>query len=272
MRDRNAGGAPAAGTRRQRSRRRRRSAFLTGAVGVVGELLLTAGVLVLAFLGWQLWLNDAIVAGQQTSLARDLSDSWRVAEPTTSPSPTPSATPTVEPVAGDPPVLGTTVANAQVFANLIVPKFGDAAVRTIAGGIGTADVLNVLGVGHYPESAMPGELGNFALAAHRTAYGSSFEHIDQLDVGDPIYVETADGWYRYVFRNHEIVTPYAVDVLLPVPRSPGAQPTERMITLTSCNPKHSTLERIIAYGVYDAWYPRAGGVPPEIAHLVTGTA
>lgn len=247
---------------------------------MLGELLLTAGAFVLLFLAWQFWINDAVVAGQQTSLAREVGDSWRTPAPSPSgptptrptPSPTPSPTPTAKPVYGDPPVLDVSPANAEVFARLIVPRFGSDYVRTIAGGIGIDDVLNVLGVGHYPETAMPGAVGNFALAAHRTAYGSSFEHIDQLEVGDSIYVETPDGWYRYVFRNHEVVTPSAVEVLEPVPRAPGVPATERFITLTSCNPKHSTLERIIAYGVFDSWYPRAGGPPPEIAQLIEGSA
>lgn len=262
--------------RRKRVRHRRRNAFLTGVIGVAGELLLTAGVGVLLFLGWQLWLNDAIVAGQQTNLAQELSDSWqhpadaaasptRTATPSATPTPTP--TPTVKPFAGEPPVLQTSLANANVFATLVVPRFGTDYVRTIAEGVGTEDVLNTLGVGHYPQSSKPGEPGNFALAAHRTAYGSSFEHLDLLNVGDSIYVETQDGWYRYLFRNHEMVTPSAVEVLLPVPRAAGAAPSERFITLTSCNPKHSTLERFIAYGVYDAWFPRSGGAPTEIAHL-----
>ncbi|HWL59612.1 MAG TPA: class E sortase [Microbacteriaceae bacterium] len=277
MPGRNAQEAPAPTSRRERARRRRRSAFLTAAIGVTGEVLLTAGVAVLLFIGWQLWLNDAIIAEQQTSLARDLGTSWQESAgpaPSATPSRTPTPTPTPEPtpVYGDPTVFASGVANAEVFAKLIVPRFGADYQRTIASGIGIDDVLNVLGVGHYPDTAMPGAVGNFALAAHRTAYGSSFEHIDQLDVGDSIYVETADGWYRYVFRNHEVVVPTAVEVLLPVPRVPGASDGERYITLTTCNPKHSTLERIIAYGVYDAWYPRAGGPPPEIAALVTGTA
>ena len=54
-----------------RARRRRVSV-----VGVLGELLLTAGVLILLFLGWQLWWNDAIMAGQQSSAASELSAEW----------------------------------------------------------------------------------------------------------------------------------------------------------------------------------------------------
>ena len=44
----------------------------------------------------------------------------------------------------------------------------------------------------------------------------------------------------------------------------------RVITLTSCHPKFSEAERVIAYGVYEGWYPRAGGPPTEIAQIVEG--
>ena len=45
---------------RRLSKRRRVSV-----VGVLGELLITAGVVVLLFLGWQLWFNDIIVSNDQ---------------------------------------------------------------------------------------------------------------------------------------------------------------------------------------------------------------
>jgi sortase A len=38
--------------------------------------------------------------------------------------------------------------------------------------------------------------------------------------------------------------------------------------MTSCNPKYSAAERVIAYSVYDTWFPRASGPPAEIAALV----
>lgn len=268
-------GEPPTRRARREASRPRRGGVVSTAIGVLGELLLTAGVGVLLFLGWQLWLNNAVVAEQQSGLAREVGAAWQ--RPTaTAPGPAPTATPapppTVQPFAGPPPAFEASLVNAEVFARLIVPRFGADYVRPIAEGVDTEDVLDRLGVGHYPETALPGAPGNFALAAHRTAYGSSFEHIDELDVGDSIYVETQAGWYRYVFRNHEMVTPSAVEVLLPVPRAAGASPAERFITLTSCNPKFSTLERIIAYGVFDAWYPREAGAPPEIAHLIEAVA
>ena len=126
-----------------------------------------------------------------------------------------------------------------------------------------------LGTGHYPTSAMPGAIGNVALSAHRTAYGGSFHNIHQLVIGDAIYLETKDGWYKYIFRSLEYVKPTGVGVILPVPQQPDVQATQRLITLTTCNPFLSSAERIIAYGVYDSWYPRDGGAPAEIAGLAS---
>ena len=174
----------------------------------------------------------------------------------------------VDPAA--PPVMSATVANAQRFALLIVPRFGADYYRPIAQGTGVTDVLNKGELGHYPTTQMPGAVGNFAIASHRKAYGGDLEHINDLRVGDHIFVGTADGWYQYTFRNLQFVTPNDVAVLDPVPDQPGIQPGDRIITLQSCNPFFSTAERIMAYGTFDTFYPIAGGPPAEIAATVTG--
>lgn len=234
-------------------------------VGVLGEILLTAGALILLFLGWQLWWNDAIMAGQQSSAASDLSAQWleegRAARGDTAP-PEPQDY-------GDPVVGAADHADGDAFAVMYVPRFGDDSQRRIAEGI-SLDVLNstYLGVGHYPDTQMPGGVGNFAIAAHRSAYGGGMHEIDQLQLGDAIYIQTEDAWYTYRFRDLEYVTPEAVDVLAPVPHHPGLAPTDRLITLTSCNPLYSTAERIIAYGVLESWQPSTAGPPAEIADVV----
>jgi sortase A len=125
-------------------------------------------------------------------------------------------------------------------------------------------------VGHYPTTQMPGELGNFAVAAHRTSHGASFNGLNQLQAGDHIYIETADGWYAYVFRNLEYVHPNGVGVVAPVPESPGTTATDRILTMTSCNPLFSAQERIIAYSVFEQFIPRSDGAPDEIAATVAG--
>jgi len=233
---------------------------------VLGELLLTAGAFVFLYLGWQLYLNNAIAGNEQTQLAQELSRTW-AAEYTEGPitaevpkAGAPAASTTVPVYAGAP-------GNAEQFATLIVPRFGADWTRPIAEGIGIYDVLNTFGIGHYPGTAMPGAVGNFAVAGHRTSHGDPLININQLDVGDSIYVETQDGWYRYAFRSHEYVPPTGVEVLAAVPQAPGAAATDRIITLTSCNPVHSVSERYIAYGVLADWIPRSAGPPAEIAHL-----
>jgi sortase A len=115
---------------------------------------------------------------------------------------------------------------------------------------------------------MPGEVGNFAVAAHRKAYGGAFEHLNSLRLGDSMFIETADGWYEYEYRSTEYVPPTAVEVIAPVPQQTGAEPGDRILTLTTCNPLFSTAERLIAYATFEAWYPRAGGAPAEIAGTV----
>lgn len=252
----------------RRPRRRRRSAgrIALGVVGVLGEVLLTAGAFVFLYLGWQLYVNNAILANEQTNLAQELSRTWAAEY---------AAVPITGdvPKAGEPAVSDAVPAfvgapgNAEQFATLIVPRFGADWTKPIAEGIGVEDVLNTIGLGHYPGTAMPGAVGNFALAGHRTSHGDPLININQLDVGDSIYVETQDGWYRYAFRSHEYVPPSGVEVLAAVPQVPDALPTDRIITLTTCNPVHSVSERYIAYGVLAEWTPRSAGAPAEIAHL-----
>lgn len=238
-----------------RPRAKRRPVSL---IGVVGELFISAGVLVLLFLGWQLWLNDLLVGNQQNTQASRLSETWGKSE---------AAAPVgAQPLEPGEPVVAVAPVNAEQFATLIVPRFGADYQRPIAEGIGTDDVLDV-GVGHYPGTQMPGGVGNVALAAHRTTWGAPFSNIADLQVGDDIYIETQDGWYRYVFRSLEYVPPTGVGVLDAVPQVPSASPKDRLLTMTSCNPKFSAAERFIAYSVFDTWYPRAGGPPAEIASL-----
>ena len=63
----------------------------------------------------------------------------------------------------------------------------------------------------------------------------------------------------------EIVAPSDVDVIAPVPGDPGAVPTERLITLTTCHPMFSARERFIVHGVLDYWAPTSDGIPAELA-------
>jgi sortase A len=71
--------------------------------------------------------------------------------------------------------------------------------------------------GHYPDTAMPGEIGNFSIAGHRIK--KIFWRLDELRPGDVIGVETRDFWYVYKVYGDEVVLPNAVQVVAPVPTS-----------------------------------------------------
>jgi len=256
----------------QQPRKRRRLSV----IGLLGELLITAGMLVLCYIGWQVWLADIITGSQYASQARSLSQKWDAEEqkdPT--PAPTSSATAGPSGPAGtteDVPVGTAPTKTADVFAALIIPRFDTPAdphfYRPIAQGVSNTQVLQKKGIGHYPTTGMPGAVGNFAIASHRTFYGGALHNVPDLRLGDHIYVETQAGWYMYQFRNLQYMPPTEVQVLEAVPEQLGVTADDRVITMTTCNPLLSTKERMAAYGVFEKFYPRAGGAPQEIATTV----
>jgi len=221
-------------------------------LGVVGELLITLGLLLLAFMVWQLWWTDVTANRAQAQIVQDLR--------TRAPQPPPKA---AVPGVGDPPVLDEP-AHAVTFATLQVPRWTGEPARPISEGTDRATVLDVLGIGHYQGTAMPGAVGNFAIAGHRTTYAKPFNRIAELQVGDALVVWTPQTWYVYKVTSTQIVYPNQTEVLAPVPGQPGAVPTQRMITLTTCHPMFSARQRYIVHGVLDYWAPTSSGTPKEL--------
>ena len=142
------------------------------------------------------------------------------------------------PVTADPVVMAQP-GNGQVFAVMHIPRFGSDYAVEMAVGISRDRTLDPIGVGHYPGTSMPGQVGNFAVAAHRTTWGKPFNRLADLHVGDAIVIETPDGWYTYRFRTLEYVTPNAAGVLLPVPQAVTPPADTRYITMTSCSPMYA---------------------------------
>jgi len=182
----------------------------------------------------------------------------------------PSASASAAPELGEPPVTAQP-AEFQVFATMHVPRFGAGWQRSVGEGVSESRILNRedINVGHYPSTQLPGQVGNFAVAAHRETHSGPFSEISALQIGDPIVIETPEAFYVYRYRNTEYVLPSGVGVLDATPQSGSESPGDRYITLTSCNPRMSTSERIIAYGVLDTWSPNTGqGMPAEISALL----
>ncbi|WP_240643992.1 class E sortase [Antribacter gilvus] len=234
---------------------------VASAVGVVGELLVTAGVILGLFVVWQLWWTDVEGDRAQAEIIAGLDWTPPPAEPAGPAVATQHRAPEAPPVAA-PPTEG------EVFGQLYVPRWGADYVKPIAEGVEKESVLDTIGIGHYPDTAMPGDLGNFSTAAHRTTYGKPFHLIADLQAGDPVVVRTEDTWYVYRVTESKIVTPWQTEVVAPVPGLKAGDPlpelTQRFITLTSCHPMYSAKERYIVHGELDYWAPVSEGTPQEL--------
>lgn len=110
---------------------------------------------------------------------------------------------------------------------------------------GTSPAALRAGAGHYPNTPLPGQIGNVAIAGHRTTYGRPFNRIDELQPGDDVWLSTPVGDYRYVVSrapaewgsNPFITTPQDWRVI--------DQTSDTLLTLTSCHPKGSAAQRIV---------------------------
>lgn len=146
---------------------------------------------------------------------------------------------------------------------LRVPRFGDDYAVPVLEGT-DADTL-AKGVGHEPDTALPGERGNLVLAGHVVTHGEPFRDLKGLRPGDVVRLETREGTYRY-----RIDTPgdaLTVDfsagwVLGAEPRNPdpgGAEPSgaPRLITLITCAELFHTDLRTVVFGHQVGFTPRA---------------
>ncbi|MGC4175327.1 class E sortase [Demequina sp.] len=237
-------------------------------IALVGELMIIAGAVIGLYVVWQLFYTDIEANSIQEEAVKELD--WAYTAPITAGEPTSTGPETIpnelklSPDTAevmDEPAFGTT------FATFYVPRWGEDYVKPISEGVDRHKILDRLGIGHYPGTGMPGELGNFAISAHRTTYGKPFNRIAELKKNDYLIVQTETAWYVYKVTSHEIVRPTAVKVIAPVPNDPGAAPDDHYITLTSCHPMFSAAERYVVHGVLEYWSPVGNGVPEELLEV-----
>lgn len=215
------------------------------AFGSVGRVLLTVGVLILLFVTYQLWGTGIYAARAQDELANDFAT-------TLSGAPSTSTTSTSAPKATT-PTTSTTTEPAPL------PPEGDAIARIQIPKIGLDDIV-VNGTsrddlrkapGHFPETPFPGQVGNSAIAGHRTTYSAPFGDLDQLIRGDRITIQTVEGTFDYEVVDQRIVEPTDVAVLDPEtdPNDPAKQLAT--LTLTTCHPKYSAAQRLVVKAQLD---------------------
>lgn len=217
-------------------------------VTAIGELIVIAGIFVAAFTLWNLFVTD-MQAEKQTAQAVQAFHK-----------PCPDITSHDE-RRTTPPEIGA-VAQGEVFATMHVPAWR---YMTIPIKEGTSQaVLNTGAAGHYLDTAMPGQIGNFAVAAHRRTYGSNFRRVDTLKPGDPIIIETKDAWLIYKVESTRIVSPKNLEVIKPNPID-DSKPSQAYLTMTTCHPEYGNSERFIVHNIFDHWVPKETGIPKELA-------
>lgn len=239
--------------------------------GVLGELLITVGVVVLMYVSWQMWIGDWIQGMQANAEGAKQSQIWADEAKKKGDLPLSDPDSPYNTLTADPPKIATPQTGVD-FARLRVPRFGETYSFPMAGGIKSYESLNHGRIGYYPDTALPGQPGNFAIAGHRGSFGAPFEHVPSLQVGDAIVVETKDGWYTYRFRNLEYVQPTQTDVLMATPQQPELGMTGDYITLTTCAPRYGWEERIAAFGTFESFTPRsADGKEPASLVMPDGS-
>ncbi|MDQ0788075.1 sortase A [Streptomyces sp. B3I8] len=239
------GAAPRSRVESRRAARARRPGPAVVVSRAVGELFITAGVLMLLFVTYQLWWSNVRAHKEAGSAAKHLQQDWASGK---------RAPGEFEP--------------GQGFAILHIPRLD--VVAPIAEGTSKTNVLDKGMVGHYGEgtlkTAMPdAKTGNFGLAAHRNTHGEPFRYINRLKPGDPIVVETQDTYFVYKMASVLPVTsPSNTAVLDPVPAGSGFTGPGRYITLTTCTPEFTSKYRLVVWGKMVEERPRGDGKPDAL--------
>ncbi|MCW2847601.1 MAG: rane protein [Marmoricola sp.] len=197
--------------------------------------MIAAGLAMLGWVGWQFWGTNWVAHRDQAKVTETLQRQW---------------------TSGSVRLAPKHVPTGRASALVRIPKFGRQYVVPVLEGV-SDDVL-ATGFGHFSRSADPGQVGNYALAAHRVTHGEPLRHLPGLRPGDRVIVETVDTTYVYRLDTdpRKLVIPFTgVWVLAPVPRNPeagGVQPAQtqgqRLITLTTCSEIFHTDNRMIAFG------------------------
>jgi sortase (surface protein transpeptidase) len=286
------------------------------AVRTIGEVCLTAGMVVLLFVVYEVYITNIFAAQKQNTAAQQLTQQWNNA--------------------GAARTNHFNVTDGQGIAKMFIPSLGADYEFTVIEGTTQADLA--IGPGHYTGTALPGQPGDFAVAGHRVGEGDPFNDIDLVQPCDAIVVETQSDWYVYRMlpmanqrtswnpasnplcdgRNgeakvqplggeyaqtngQEIVLPTEGDVIAPVPHcanidlsanktssssgsdsdvvtapahcdtNVSAGQEASLMTMTTCNPKFSDVQRLIVHAVLvkdwqkDPAHPNY--TPPELKEL-----
>lgn len=93
-------------------------------------------------------------------------------------------------------------------------------------------------IGMFKGAAMPGQVGNFSVAAHNNIYTEIFRNLNKVNIGDEVKVTTKTSTYTYKITSKQAVSPTSIEVI--------NNSDKREITLITCN--YNASARIVLKG------------------------
>lgn len=218
---------------------------------VVIAASMLAGVSLLLYTGYLLW--DPSAAQVQRHEAARLQHEWQQHVP--------------GPASIAEPASALHLVTGKPFAFVQIPRFGPHWRFAIVEGASLAQLST--GPGHVTGTQLPGQRGNFAVAAHDVTAGNPFLHLEHLRRGDAVIITTRYAVYRYRVQTEKVVRYTDTAVIDPVPGHPGQRPRQRLITLITCTPVtlSFTPYRVIVTGVQVSSVMREPGQTPWPVHI-----
>jgi len=204
--------------------------------GLVVMLILSGSVIVLDRTGKggaEQALSTPAAASDADAPAALLEETTSTTGPALGPAPAVAAAPRPRTQPTPPPNNERAASPIVQIGEIRIPKIG--LVHPIFEGV-TLTVIDH-GPGHWPGSAMPGQLGNAVFAGHRVTHTHPFRNVDQLTPGDEITLTTASGTFIYRMTKQEIVSPSDTWIVTPTPNA--------TLTLFGCHPPGSARQRIV---------------------------
>ena len=240
-------------------------------VRLFGKTLIVIGLLMFGFVAYQLWGTGIEYSRAQDRAENQFEELLELTGQQSTSAPPPSTTTTEAPTttAGTTTTTTASTTTSSTTSSTVAPtttstvpvvdlaalgiEDGDSIARLeiprmglddyVVAGVGREELKK--GPGHYPQTPMPGQLGNSAIAGHRTTYGGPFLEIDEIEAGDEIIVTTPYGRFVYLATTTEIVGPDAWEVIA------TTDSTIATLTLTSCHPVGTASERIVVHAELD---------------------
>ncbi|MEG0578475.1 MAG: class D sortase [Niameybacter sp.] len=136
------------------------------------------------------------------------------------------------------PLATQTPNGIEVIGLITIPKL-DVSLMLVEG---VSDQALKFAAGHMPGTALPGEVGNCAIAGHRSyTFGEYFNRIDELEMGDEIHITVGKETYIYQVYESFLVEPTEMSVTEP-------QGDKKVVTLITCHPVVNATHRLIVRG------------------------